>query len=228
MNTCPRCLVTVEDENGRCPLCHGTIAAADGLPGAGIYPPAEMVKGPTESIITFFRRLIFFCNVVGIGVCILINALVWRGIAWSAIVAAGCFTLDALLHVILFSHANMAKRLFTMLIPTVTTVLTVEYTTGTHIWHWGLDYVVPFLLIGFTTALNLIAVIRYFRWNTYDFYILFLALLGIVPIILATTPLITVWWPSIASAGYSVATLIGLFLFSRRRTIDNLHRKFHI
>lgn len=229
MNTCPKCKVQVAGEWWRCPLCRTRLEAAPGDPVDGDwYPPAAKVKRPTRPLLLFFQRLILFANILGIGASVIVNALTWNGFAWSAIVAAGCITVDVLLHIILFSHANMAARLFFMVVPVVATVLTVEYTTGTHIWHWGLDYVVPFVLVAFTTALDLLAILRYFKWNSYSLYILILAVLGFIPLVLVATPLIHVWWPSVVAAGYSAATLIGLFIFSRRRTVDNLKRKFHL
>jgi hypothetical protein len=221
--------VQVAGEWSRCPLCRTRLESDERGPIDGDwYPSAAKVKRPTRPLLRFFQHLILFANILGIGASVIVNALTWNGFAWSAIVAVGCITLDVLLHIILFSHANMAARLFYMVVPVVATVIAVEYTTGTHIWHWGLDYVVPFVLVGFTTALDLLAIIRYFKWNTYSLYILILAVLGFIPLVLVATPLIHVWWPSVVAAGYSAATLVGLFIFSRRRTMDTLKRKFHL
>ena len=115
-----------------CPLCRTRLEADERAPLDGDwYPPAAKVKRPTRPLLVFFQRLILFANILGIGASVIVNALTWNGFAWSAIVAVGCITLDVLLHIIRFSHANLAARLVYMVVPVVATVLTVEYTTGT-------------------------------------------------------------------------------------------------
>ena len=99
---------------------------------------------------------------------------------------------------------------------------------ATHTKGWGLDFVIPFLLIAATSVITFIIILKKMKWVEYSVYQFIMVILGLLPLIICISGLASTTWPSIVSAFYSILTLTGMFIFADKKYKNELTKRFHL
>jgi hypothetical protein len=228
MYNCKRCRVTVATDNDYCPLCGSRLYVADSAQAEKLYPERHKIGNPKESLMTLIKKSIYFLFFVGVTVSVLVNLLADSKIYWSIIVAASAVNMCVLLSNILFSNRSVPAKIALQLICVIANILAIENFSGSK-EGWGLNMAVPFVLLAATLLLALIAIINYFRGRSSpNILILCIICLGFVPLLLIYLGFITLLWPSIIASTASFVTVIGLFVFTRKKISAELKQRFHI
>ncbi|MDD4796278.1 MAG: DUF6320 domain-containing protein [Eubacteriales bacterium] len=234
MKRCRQCDVWVDSDGAKCPLCYADLECAqDGAGGAPgeTYPqlgPAQH-NGPGYHVVS---RIFLFLSLLAAAVSLSVNFLVDRmHTPWSLLVVGGIPFVWLLVRYVIMGKVNIARRLMTQLLGSAGFVLLLEWFLRGSIYQgWALTYAIPFMNVAATLAITMILCVRYLRWTAYTLYQFLTALLGLLPLLFWLMGWITpgIWWPSLASAFYSLATLAGMFIFVDRKYKNELIRRFHL
>lgn len=226
MKYCTKCNLSVNTGSERCPLCSSILTGIDG--GMGSYKPS--VGYPKRTIMQYkynfsFRLFLFLSIVIGT-TCLLINILTYSGILWSLIVIGSILCL----WVVILYPCYKRRKIGHIIIVDATSISVLLYLIqiATHTKGWGVDFVIPFLLIAATSIITFIIILKKMKWVEYSVYQLIMVILGLLPLIICIFGLASTTWPSIVSAFYSILTLTGMFVFADKKYKNELTKRFHL
>lgn len=231
MKQCRQCGVRVRTGREKCPLCYADLSDMDGQGQPDAYPQPNAAHEHKQGY-RVVPRIFLFLSLLAAAVSISVNLLVDRlHTHWSLLVIGGILFVWLLVRYVIMGKVNIARRLMIQLLGAAGFALLLEwFITGGIYQGWALTYVIPFMNVAATLAITMILCIRYLRWTAYTLYQFLTALLGLLPLLfwLAGWIMPGQWWPSLASAFYSLATLAGMFIFADRKYKNELIRRFHL
>jgi MFS family permease len=228
MKHCPDCHIDVLTRTKHCPLCHRLLSGDDN-DGVISYPPFDAKANRRRT----FLRMLATISLTAIFITALINYFTFVGHLWSVVAIFAILYAWIVVGWLTFKpNVHISLKLMTHAIGITGLLLVIEAFTrlDSMVGHlqWTLSYAMPSIFIAFIVAINIMMLIR--RQNLRDYLIsqLSLSIIGFVPLILVFFGLVNPIYMSIAAAGLSFATIIGLFLLGRRIVISELGRKFHL
>ena len=71
-------------------------------------------------------------------------------------------------------------------------------------------------------------VIRHIKYREYTIYQLVIAILGVISVFLWLFGYTDVEWTALLAAWVSLFCFISLLVFSHRKTVNELHKRFHV
>lgn len=222
MKYCDSCEVHINPAYERCPLCHKSMGEAEGeLPYPKVVP-----KPLPKSRLTTRVKVLIALTILGMGVCVLINLVVWRGVFWSMLVIAPALYVWLLIAGTLLSPWRNGAKVLLQLAGVSALMIAIEQITPQKTWVQ--DYIIPFLII---TAIIMEIYYMYDnrkRWRESMVYVIITVIIGFVPLLLLSTGVITVWWPAAGSAFMAGFTLVGLILFAIKQFKNEMTKRFHL
>lgn len=226
MARCENCLVNIDMQATRCPLCGAPITGAEALPPAYPPPPPEPTK--TSWLYRWFALAVF----VTIGVLVLSNLLSPGGGLWCIPVggtvlyvwALGVMTFNKRLHrgVKVIAHA---------LALTALVILYNLFISGEHVAHqvtWAVSYVMPFIFIAFSLYISVQMLCHKQDLRGYMLYQVALCVIGFIPLLLVLLGAAAPIWPSIVAASCAYFTLMCLVIFARHVISSEFIKAFHV
>ncbi|MDD3243596.1 MAG: DUF6320 domain-containing protein [Eubacteriales bacterium] len=229
MKYCERCGVAVNTPRTKCPLCYGDLT---GEAAQEEQYPQPVGHVPEKRRYNVVARIFFFLSILFGAACLITNFLTDRFQSlWSVLVVVGMLYIWLLVRYVIIGRVNIARRLMAQLMGSIVFVLFLEwFITGGVVHGWAFTYAIPAMNVAATTAITMIICIRFLKWTSYTLYQFITALMGLLPLVFWLVGWVQpgVWWPSLASAFYSLATLIGMFIFADRKYKNELLRRFHL
>lgn len=228
MRYCDECRIDIPDLQTSCPLCHKSLAAAEGQEIGKAYPEFEPRKRRDRKLFKTLSKtalLLIFSSAI-------INMMIASQTLWSAIFSA--FVLYFwLLGFLTFKRAAhpglklMAHAIAFPLLLVVINTFASNTKTFTRV-SWAVSYAMPIILICFILVINLLMYRRRQNMRNYLLYQLSLCVIGFVPLILVLSGVAKPIQPSIVAASCSFLSILALLVFSRKIVIGELGRKFHV
>ena len=219
MRYCRHCGVMLENDIGLCPLCDmETEKRDDSFELAYPYVKSRFTRGLLIKMITFLA-------IVFAGVSLLIDHLVPTGNPWAVITVAAIVYVWYSAMAVLRETPNPASIMLAQLYGVSGLTVFLDYITG---WYkWSLNYVIPGLIIAAALATTLIIVIRPMKFRAFTIYLLVIAVLGVLSILL--------WlfgfseeWPVVTAATVAGLCFLTVLVFFRRKTGNELQKRFHV
>ncbi len=230
---CQNCKVTVLNSKKICPLCDLPIEG-DAIDENGFLQQAEDVFYPTYTISKKAKarktilQVLLFLLLSGSFISMLINGLQLEinHNYWSAIVVSALLYCYMGFRSITSVHLNTGAKYIVQLILLSFLLTVIDSVSGFH--RWSINYVIPFLSIGTTLLLMILAHSKYYRYKEYIGYVFASLLLGLIPLFVVFIKIATVAWPSLAAFCVSMIIVILLFTFADTRFKSELLKRFHI
>ncbi|MGX6977865.1 DUF6320 domain-containing protein [Vagococcus elongatus] len=224
MTKCIRCQVDVADNHLNCPLCG--IKLRESIKDTHVsYPEYPQIAKRKKLLVKVWT----FVTISIIVFSLAINALTWKvkPIGWSPILSIAVFYIWFLGQDLYqkFNINLVAKTLWNNYLILTVFFLIVDNVTG--YGKWSLNFVIPFLGIATGFIMTLWSVKNKSMWRDDIGYILLILGVNVLPFILFLLKAVDVLWPSIASLLYGVMTVVGIFIFSGRRLLYELQKRFH-
>ncbi len=222
MKYCDACEVDVHPGYARCPLCHKDLGPAEGdLP----YPKVTVPPVEKHHMTKLMKGMIAL-TIFALGVCVLINLVLWEGVLWSLLVVAPMLYVWLLVAGTLFSPWQKGLKVLMQMAGISGVLIAIEYVSPVHTW--AHNYVIPFLIVA-----GIIMEIYYtyenrIRWRENLVYAVAAIFIGFAPLALWLTGVIDVWWPAVICAFISVFTLIGMRLFAVKQLKHEMAKRFHV
>jgi hypothetical protein len=222
MKYCDSCEVYIHPGYARCPLCHKDLGATEGdLP----YPKVAKTSFEKKHLTKRMKGLVALTIFV-MGICVLINLVLWAGVLWSLLVVAPALYAWLLVAGTLLSPWQKGVKVLMQVAGISAVLVAIEFISASHTW--AHNYVIPFLIIT-----GIIMEIYYTyenrrRWRENLVYVVAAIFIGFVPLALWLTGVITVWWPAVICAFMAVFTLIGMRLFAVKQLKHEMTKRFHV
>lgn len=224
MTKCIRCQVDVANHHLNCPLCG--IKLRENIEETSVSYPEYPQTAKKKK---FRVKVWMFITISIIVFSLAINALTWKikPLGWSPILSIAVFYIWFLGRNLYqkFNINLVAKTLWNNYLILTAFFLIVDYVTGYE--RWSLNFVIPFLGIATGFIMTLWSVKNKSMWRDDIGYILLTLGVNVMPFILFLLKAADVLWPSIASLLYGIMTVVGIFIFSGRRLLYELQKRFH-
>lgn len=171
-------------------------------------------------------KLITFIAAVFLGVSLLVDHLVPTGSPWAFITAAAIiYAWVSAINVLRYTP-NPASIILCQLFAVSGFVLFIDILTG--FYRWSVNYVIPFLIMGAALATSLMIVIKPVKFRACVIYQLVIAVIGLLGVLLWIFGYSDVEWPVVSAACLSILCFVSTVVFSRRRTHNELKKRFHV
>lgn len=222
---CKECKVNVTTKTATCPLCKTPFEKCDPDDEVETYPPYR----PLEKRSHIITKIFFFVTFIVSGLSVMLNLMMGTEVLWCIIVVASMLYLWLIVQYTFMTRVNLGLKLLThaVALPAFLAVINLFSDVVIQVT-WALAYAIPFILVAFALTITITVAMTKMKWRDYTLYMISISVLGFIPLVFALTGLATPYWPSIVSACYSFATLLGMFLFMDKRTKNELRKRFHL
>lgn len=190
------------------------------FPGCGEQQRLE--RKENQRIVQTFS---FLCLAVAV-ICGMINIMTARTLNWSWFAGAGCVCAWLVVMVAYSKRRNILKNeIWQLLLISVIAILWDRFTG----WRgWSVDFILPFGVLSVQFSVPVIARVNRLKREEYLFYLVQACIAGLIPMILAWTGVVKFVYPSVICAGISILTLAALFIFCKKDTLREFHKKLRM
>ena len=190
------------------------------FPGCGEQQRLE--RKENQRIVQTFS---FLCLAVAV-ICGMINIMTAGTLNWSWFAGAGCVCAWLVVMVAYSKRRNILKNeIWQLLLISVIAILWDRFTG----WRgWSVDFILPFGVLSVQFSVPVIARVNRLKREEYLFYLVQACIAGLIPMILAWTGVVKFVYPSVICAGISILTLAALFIFCKKDTLLEFHKKLRM
>ena len=190
------------------------------FPGCGEQQRLE--RKENQRIVQTFS---FLCLAVAV-ICGMINIMTAGTLNWSWFAGAGCVCAWLVVMVAYSKRRNILKNeIWQLLLISVIAILWDRFTG----WRgWSVDLILPFVVLAVQFSVPVIARVNRLKREEYLFYLVQACIAGLIPMILAWTGVVKFVYPSVICAGISILTLAALFIFCKKDTLREFHKKLRM
>ena len=190
------------------------------FPGCGEQQRLE--RKENQRIVQTFS---FLCLAVAV-ICGMINIMTAGTLNWSWFAGAGCVCAWLVVMVAYSKRRNILKNeIWQLLLISVIAILWDRFTG----WRgWSVDFILPFGVLSVQCSVPVIARVNRLKREEYLFYLVQACIAGLIPMILAWTGVVKFVYPSVICAGISILTLAALFIFCKKDTLREFHKKLRM
>lgn len=190
------------------------------FPGCGEQQRLE--RKENQRIVQTFS---FLCLAVAV-ICGMINIMTAGTLNWSWFAGAGCVCAWLVVMVAYSKRRNILKNeIWQLLLISVIAILWDRFTG----WRgWSVDFILPFGVLSVQFSVPVIARVNLLKREEYLFYLVQACIAGLIPMILAWTGVVKFVYPSVICAGISILTLAALFIFCKKDTLREFHKKLRM
>ena len=190
------------------------------FPGCGEQQRLE--RKENQRIVQTFS---FLCLAVAV-ICGMINIMTAGTLNWYWFAGAGCVCAWLVVMVAYSKRRNILKNeIWQLLLISVIAILWDRFTG----WRgWSVDFILPFGVLSVQFSVPVIARVNRLKREEYLFYLVQACIAGLIPMILAWTGVVKFVYPSVICAGISILTLAALFIFCKKDTLREFHKKLRM
>ena len=190
------------------------------FPGCGEQQRLE--RKENQRIVQTFS---FLCLAVAV-ICGMINIMTAGTLNWSWFAGAGCVCAWLVVMAAYSKRRNILKNeIWQLLLISVIAILWDRFTG----WRgWSVDFILPFGVLSVQFSVPVIARVNRLKREEYLFYLVQACIAGLIPMILAWTGVVKFVYPSVICAGISILTLAALFIFCKKDTLREFHKKLRM
>lgn len=190
------------------------------FPGCGEQQRLE--RKENQRIVQTFS---FLCLAVAV-ICGMINIMTAGTLNWFWFAGAGCACAWLVVMVAYSKRRNILKNeIWQLLLISVIAILWDRFTG----WRgWSVDFILPFGVLSVQFSVPVIARVNRLKREEYLFYLVQACIAGLIPMILAWTGVVKFVYPSVICAGISILTLAALFIFCKKDTLREFHKKLRM
>ena len=179
-------------------------------------------KKENQKVIQTFS---FLCLAIAV-ICGMINFMMAGVLNWFWFAGAGCACAWLVVMVAYYKRRNILKNEMWQLLLISAIAILWDRFTG---WKgWSVDFVIPFGILAVQFSVPVIAKINRLEREEYLFYLVQAGIAGLIPMILVWTGIVQFAVPSVICAGISFLTLAALFIFCKKDTMREFHKKLRM
>ncbi len=175
----------------------------------------------------FLFRFIAFLGLLAMITCVYLDLTTHssQGLSWSRYVISP-IAYVLLLLIILASARKPIQKITYGSYLTLSFLISLGFIGNSSAW--AVDFVMPLGFIAINITILFFLLIKKRRHQDYAIYSMITSFIGILPIILLFHHRLTYTWPTITCFLYSLATFLGILVFSPEATREELKRRLHL
>ncbi|ABX41592.1 hypothetical protein Cphy_1214 [Lachnoclostridium phytofermentans ISDg] len=187
------------------------------------YPAFQKRKNSKR----FLLRLYTFLGLITMITCVYLDLSknLDKGLSWSRYVISPIAYILLFLAIITNSKKSIQKVIY---LSYLTLLFLVYLGSIGNSSVWSVDFVMPLGFISINITMLFFLLIKKRRHHDYAIYSMLTSIIGILPVILLLNHSLTYTWPTITCFLYSLATFIGILIFSPEATKEELKRRLHL
>ena len=222
MKHCPHCNIYIRNPREYCPLCQSRLT--DGETGEILTDDFPELPSPYTKYRFLFQLLLFFSVIAAVS-SLIVNYYHQESGWWSLIVTAavGYFWI-AVIYLLRTRSSLGGIARATILLSLLLLLIDCLYGFS----KWSTNYAIPALFLASIVAVVVLSVIRGQGFADFALYILITGGFALLPILFLLTDLATISWPSLVCTLCGLFSLVGIFIFADKGTLDELNRRFHL
>ena len=172
-----------------------------------------------------YQTFSFLCLAAAV-LCGMINYMTSETLNWFWFAAAGSFCAWLVVSVGYTKRRNILKNAMWQLILITALAVLWDHFTG---WRaWSVNFVLPFGAMAVLGSIPVIAKVNHLEPEEYLFYLVQAGIAGCIPMILVWMGMVTFPYPSVICSGISFLVLAGLFIFQKKNTVGEFHKKLRM
>lgn len=218
MNRCNSCKVLVYPQHERCPLCDSALGEKGHSNTA--YPTPLPGKKKSQVL----KILLFLCIAAAV-ICAFISIFSPYHL-WSVIVCAALITLWGVVSSAASKTISPGAKLFNIFIAIIFLLLVIDLCTGFR--KWSTTFAIPFMAIGLTAILTILAGRDRKLYLKYRGYLLAMFFVSLCPIIVFLLSLSLYAWTAYVAAIYAILTGVGFWIFADEGFKTEMKKRFHL
>ncbi|MDL2287753.1 DUF6320 domain-containing protein [Oscillospiraceae bacterium OttesenSCG-928-F05] len=220
MKYCSACNVSVANPRERCPLCQAPLG------GGGDERETFPITPSLYERYSLFFRVLIFLSVTACVTVLAVNVILSTEYLWFLFVWSGIGYMWLTIIAMVRRRSSLSKKILFQVMQLSVLLFIIDLLTG--FIGWSLDYAIPSICVSALLAINVIALVSKLRLNDYVIYVVANAALGLCPLIFVLTGVADVLWPSITCVLTSGLSLVAIFVFSDKKTRQELFKRFHL
>ncbi len=221
MGYCESCKITILDDTEFCPLCHsGLKKRGDTITSTG-YPDVLLKK---KKIAVFFN-ITLFITIATFILNVFLNSILKLDMNWLYIFSA------SLLYVVIglrqiATESGYIKTIFYYMIGAVALVVFIDAVTG--FYGWSVNFVLPGAMLLLDLVFFVLMCANSRNWQGYMLYQIFMIVLGLIPIGLIESGIVT--HPLMSEIAFlsAIIVFLGTLIIGGHNAREELKRRFHI
>lgn len=172
-----------------------------------------------------FQVFTFLCIAIAV-MAGAVNYMMLQTLSWFWFAAAGCLCTWLTVSVGYAKRRNILKNeMWQLVLVTLAGILWDRFTG----WHrWSVEFVLPLASLAVLTSIPVIVKVRHLEMEEYLFYVVQAGLFGCIPMILVWTGIVRFPYPSVICGAISFLVLVGLFIFQKKNTMREFHKKLRM
>ena len=172
-----------------------------------------------------YQTFSFLCLAAAV-LCGMINYMTSETLNWFWFAAAGSFCAWLVVSVGYTKRRNILKNAMWQLILITALAVLWDHFTG---WRaWSVNFVLPFGAMAVLGSIPVIAKVNHLEPEEYLFYLVQAGIAGCIPMMLVWMGMVTFPYPSVICSGISFLVLAGLFIFQKKNTVGEFHKKLRM
>lgn len=236
MRYCKNCGVgLLHNQNKICPLCQSVLQREEEVEenqkqklirvvSAG-YPPAQATKKKYAILL----RICMFVGFLAMVTLAAINYVTYasKPIMWALISDVGIlYLLFTLRYCVFNGDESIVMKIATQSILVMGLCVLIDYVVGFS--GWSFVYAMPSIILVGDALVMLLMLIDLQNWHHYILLQLLMAVLSILPILLAIPNIVKGTLLSLIAAGVSIALFLGAWIIGGKKADTELKRRFHV
>ena len=219
MSKCRNCQIEILDNTDRCPLCHSALET--GPERESMYPD---VRSPARKL-ALACRIYLFCAIVLESLLVTLNLILEHQFLWCVITGLGLLYVYMLLRYALLGQNGYQAKTFVLTLMAVLMAVAADFATGYR--GWSVDYVLPFGIIFFDTAILVLVIVNRRGWQSYLVWEIAMLLFSLIPAGLYLLGLERNICFAFLPLSFSAYLFLGSVIIGGRRARLELKRRFH-
>lgn len=225
MAKCNHCNINLQYTNNTCPLCNREIIdIKDNNQNERLYPRYNRINEDRLKV-NIVKRMYVFLSISVVLICMLINILVWQGVAWSLCVASligyGWILID---HTVI-SKKSIGSKVLVQFFGLALMFLIVDSLDGKV--YWAMNYALEFLCV---IALIVASIFSFKRNDEAIDYLhsqIALMAISIIPVILFFVGVINVGWSVVAVVFTIIVSILAMLLFHSKQYKEEMKMRLY-
>lgn len=221
MSKCLHCGLEIADPSERCPFCNCMLSCKGAMPEA-TYPDISRKRGRSGMA----QRIYLFTALAGYVILFLINRVSGAAIRWDLLAAAGLVYVYLTWRLSFTEHNGYLRKVLAQTYGGLALVIFIDVILG--FAGWSLTYVMPGVFVLLDVAILVLMIVNSRNWQSYLTVQILLIVCSLIPLGFYRMQWIDVWYPAAGCLGFVLLVFLGTVIIGGKRSMAELHRRFHM
>lgn len=222
MNYCKKCDIKITTKSQHCPLCEADLENID----SNFIEPYPKIKLDSKHFESISFKLYIFLTIIVFFFAISVKFLDEKDLTYLLLSTSVLGYIWMTIYTIQKSLRNIGFFILRQMLSIAFIVIIIDYALGYSTW--SLNYAIPLIIVLGVSSITAIAMFKPMQFREYFVYQITISIVGVLSILLIIFNLSTVSWMLIFAAFYSAIVMLGMIIFSDKKSKLEFKKRFHL